>query len=141
MSFQEKSAWVMLVALFVPSFLFFYSVFSITSESGALPTPIVPALIGFTIVTVIIAVVGHIVVAVINPNEANAPKDERCKLINRKAGNLSSYVLVLGVISGLGLFLVIQDGNILFYVCFASLVLSQLFEYSLHIFFNRSVLS
>ena len=139
MSFQEKSAWVMLGALIVPSFLYFNIVIGTFSATEAIPSPTLPSLIGFTVITVIIAIIGHIVAAVSNPKDANANEDERSKLIVQKAGNISSYVFALGVITGLGMFLLFPIGSILFYICFASLVLSHLVEYSLHIYFNRTV--
>ncbi len=139
MSFQEKSAWVMLVALIVPSFLYFYLALTMFNSSATIPSPTLPSLIGFTIVTIIISIVGHIVAAIANPKDANAGEDERSKLIFQKAGNISSYIFAVGVMLGLGLYLIFPIGSILFYICFASLVLSHLVEYSLHIYFNRTV--
>ncbi|MBD1387913.1 hypothetical protein IC617_00585 [Neiella sp. HB171785] len=141
MSFQEKSAWVMLVALSCSVIFYVVSLFNLTINSGALPSPSAPALLGLAIVTVVIAIAGHIIAAVLNPKEANAPADERERLIVQKAGHLSSHVLAVGVVLALLSFLLIQDGQILFYGCFASLVLSHLAEYALHIVFNRRSLN
>lgn len=138
MSFQEKTAWVMLVALLMASVLYGNQVVSIYSADMQLPSPTLPSLIGFTVTIVIIAVIGHLIVAVATPKDASATSDERARLITQKAGYIASYVLVTGILTGLGLFLFAGDGDVLFYICFGSLILSHLADYALRILFNRT---
>ncbi len=137
MSFQEKSAWVMLVALSFAGILYVVNVVSLTLDSGTIPSPSASTLLVLTFVIVVTAIVGHIIVAATNPKEANAPEDERERLIVQRAGHLSSYILAIGVLLALVSFLVMQHGSMLFYACFASLILSQVAEYALHIILNR----
>ncbi|GLS83136.1 hypothetical protein [Paraferrimonas haliotis] len=139
MSFQEKSAWTMLVALSLAAILYAVNVISVATEVGALPSPNVPGLLTLAGVTVVIAIIGHIVMAALSPKEANAASDERERLISQKAGHWASYVLGTGVLVSLGSFLVTGNGSALFYACFASLIASHLVEYILQIVFNRRV--
>ena len=82
---------------------------------------------------VVIAVIGHIVIGILTPREANAAPDERERLIIARAGHFSGYVLGAGVLSALAGYLLTYDGNLLFYGTFASLMLAQLAEYLLQI--------
>ncbi len=70
--------------------------------------------------------------------DADAPSDEREKLIFDRAGHYSSYVLAAGVLVSLGTYLLSGNGDLLFYVVFASLVASHLAEYMLQIIFYRT---
>jgi len=138
MPFHEKSAWIMSLALLLGGALYFAAVAAMSSAAGELVPPVLPAVIVYTFLLVIVAVAGHIVAAVFAPKEANAPLDEREKRIADRAGHLSGYVLGAGVLAALGFYLFSYDGNALFYGVFASLMLSQLAEYALQIFFYRS---
>lgn len=137
MSFYEKSAWLMSIALTVCGFVYFRNVYVYSMEAGELIAPSLPLLSLFTIGVVIFAVIGHILIALISPKEAEADLDEREKSIFDKAGSLSSYVLGFGAIVGLLHFMVLQDGNVLFYIVFASLLLSHICEYVLQILYYR----
>jgi uncharacterized membrane protein len=137
MAFKEKSAWVMVIALLITGLGYVYTVSQLSVELGQLAPPLFPLLIGFTVVIVIISIIGHILAALSNPREANAPADERDQRIADKASHWSSYVLAVGVVLGLGLYLVFPSGPVLFYVVFGSLALSTLVEYGLQIYFYR----
>ncbi len=69
--------------------------------------------------------------------EANAPADEREKIIADKAGNWSGYVLALPALGALWHYSVSMDGNMLFHLIFLSLMLSQISEYVFQIFLYR----
>jgi uncharacterized membrane protein YidH (DUF202 family) len=127
----------MLAALSISAIFYVFNVFSLTFNFGTIPSPNTPALVVLTFVTVVLAIIGHILIALTTPKEANEAVDERERLIILKAGHISSYILGVGVILALALFLVIQHGSILFYTCLASLILSQLAKYILHIVLNR----
>lgn len=138
MPFHEKSAWIMSLALVVGSLFYFLPVVSSLIGAGELASPLVPRIIAFTVCLVVIAVVGHIVIAALAPKDADAPVDEREQLIFDRAGHYSSYVLGVGVLLSLGLYLLSGNGDLLFYVVFASLMASQLAEYLLQILFYRT---
>lgn len=140
MAFREKSAWIMVAALLVSGVLYGQAVLSLSADLGGLVPPNLPLVLTYTIVLVAIAVAGHVAAAISSYREADAPMDERERRIVERAAHLSSYVLGAGVVLALGLYLFTQQGHLLFYVVFASLMLSNLAEYALQILlFRRSV--
>ena len=128
----------MSAALIVGGLIYFLPVLSGWNSSGQLPSPLMPQLVAYTVCLVTIAIVGHIVITALAPREADAPVDEREKLIFDRAGHYSSYVLAAGVLVSLGTYLLSANGDLLFYVVFASLVASHLAEYLLQIVFYRT---
>lgn len=138
MPFHEKSAWIMSVSLLLGGAFYCAVVGSLSAELGRLAPPNLPTVVIYTVILTILAVVGHIIAAIAAPKEANGPLDERERRITDRAGHLSSYILGLGVLLALTAYLFSYDGNLLFYGVFASLMLSQLGEYALQIFYYRS---
>jgi len=139
MSFHEKSAWLMSVALLVGGYVYFSAVNTMSAELGALAPPILPLIVGYTAILIVIAIVGHIIIAVIKPSDADDTVDERDRVVLDRAGHWSGYVMGFGVISALGCYLFMYDGNLLFYTVFASVMLAQFAEYVLQIVFYRAV--
>ena len=137
MAFREKSAWIMFVALLIAGTCYFASVASIWQHTGRLQATL-PLLVVSTVAIVVLSIVGHVVIAIFAPKDANAPADERERLIIIRAGHYSSYVLAFGLITSLGYYLVLRDGDLLFYAAFASLMLAQITEYALTIFLYRT---
>ena len=137
MSFHEKSAWVMLIALSITTALYISSLLGLSSVAGHLIEPSLPMLIAYTIVLVVISVVGQIVIAILAPKDANSALDERDQGILVKASHWSSFILGFGVVSGLLHYLVFANGGMLFYIVFGSLVFSQIVEYMAQIFLYR----
>ena len=138
MPFHEKSAWIMSVALLLGGVFYFGAVVSAWSESGQLMSPLFPLIVIYTVFLIVIAVVGHIVIAVLAPKDANAPVDERERQIFCRAGHYSSYVFAVGVLMSLGIYLISKSGDLLFYTVFASLMVAQIAEYFFQILFYRT---
>ena len=138
MAFQEKSAWIMSLALLVGGVFYFGVVALMSSAIGKLAPPILPVVAVYTGILVLIAIVGHIVAAVLAPRDAGAPVDERDRAVTTRAGHLSGYVFGAGAILSLGFYLFSYDGDILFYGVFASLMISQLVEYGTQIYLYRT---
>lgn len=138
MPFQEKSAWVMSIALFAGAAFYFKAVVEASAALGYLAPPNVPTLVSYAVILIVIAVVGHIVITVLAPDDANEATDERERRANDRAGHLSGYVLGIGVLLALGVYLFTYDGNVMFYVLFGSLMLSQLVEYGLLVLLLRT---
>ncbi|MBT8094203.1 MAG: hypothetical protein KJP08_05275, partial [Gammaproteobacteria bacterium] len=86
---------------------------------------------------VVLAIIGHIVAVAFAPEDADEATDERERRIIDRSGHLSAYVLGAGVLFALGLYLWSYNGNLMFYALFASLMLSQLFEYVVQIALHR----
>jgi hypothetical protein len=140
MAFQEKSAWIMALTLLVTGIFYFGVVAVMSSAAGGLAPPNIPVVAVYTLFLVILAILGHIMIALLAPKDANAPTDERERRIFERASHGSGYVFGAGVIVSLGLYLVRYDGNLLFYGVFASLMLGQLSEYLAQIVLYRSTL-
>ena len=138
MAFHEKSAWLMTVTLLIGAFVYFGTVAMASSSIAGLATPALPLIALYTIVLILIAIIGHAVVAAMAPKEANAQPDERDRRIAAYASHRSGYVFGAGVITSLGLYLVSGDGDLLFYCVFASLMLGALAEYVIQIFLYRT---
>jgi len=137
MSFQEKSAWVMSLALAIGGMFYFTTVSDLSAEASQLAPPMIPVIVAYTVILVILAILGHIAIAVFSPKEANAPLDEREREIFARAGNFAGIVFGIGVITSLGMYLFSYSGDALFYSVFASLMFSQLAEYAARIFLYR----
>lgn len=138
MSFNQKSAWVMSLALIVGGLGYFGMVAAASARIGALAPPTLPAVIVYSAVLVVVAIIGHALVAMLSPTEADDRPDERERRIIERSGHLSSYVLGAGVIVALALYLFSSDGNQFFYAVFASLMLAQVAEYVLQIYFYKT---
>lgn len=137
MAFQEKSAWVMVVALLLGGMSYFAAVNGLSAELGQLAPPVLPSILRYTMILIVVAVIGNIAIAIFTPKEANAPLDEREKSIMHRASHWSGYVLGAGVLVSLGFYLISHNGDMLFYGVFASLMISQLAEYVLQIALYR----
>ena len=140
MSFQEKSAYVMVIALLLGGGLYFYEVLSQSMGLETWVSPVLPGLIQLTFTLVIISIIGHIIIAAMSPKEAEAKLDEREKQIFNRAGSFSGGFLGFVVILSLGCYLISEDGVLLFYTVFAGLIVSQLTEYMTRIFLYRTAL-
>jgi hypothetical protein len=136
MSFQEKSAWIMSIALLLSGILYLTQIMSMSSALGALAPPTIPIIIAYTITLVVVTTLGHIGIAIFAPKEANASSDERERQIVGRAAHLSSYALAASVVLCLGFYLISHDGNVLFYGVFGSLIISQLAEYAFQVHFH-----
>ncbi|MEO0548397.1 MAG: hypothetical protein AAFZ91_00645 [Pseudomonadota bacterium] len=137
MSFMEKTAWVMGGILIVAGALYFRMVIAASEALGAIAPPIIPFVVSYVVIIIIASIVLMGIVGATSPDEADAPADERERRIIDRAGHWSGYVLGFGVLVGLYQFWVREDGNLLFHICFASLMLSQIAEYALQIWFYR----
>lgn len=140
MPYQEKSAWIMSIALIAGTIAYFGLVQSLSGGTDTLASPTIPMIMKFTILVVLVAIIGHAVTAALAPSDANAPLDERERQIVVRAGHFSGYVLGFGVISALGVYLIAHNGDLLFYTVFASLLLSQIVEYLTQIVLYRTAL-
>ena len=140
MSFREKSAWIMSIALLVTGALYLRTLTGLSVDNDLLTLPILPFIIGYTIILTVIAVIGHIVIAIQSPRDANNALDEREQKIIERSGHWSGYAFAAGVFLSLGFYLLHYNGNLLFYTVFASIIVSQLIEYLIQIVLFRSVL-
>ena len=139
MSHKETSAWITLIALGIAAFSYFSFVWSQSSGLSALIAPSFPALLKYSITLIVLLVGLHILSAIVYAKEADQPMDEREKQIEIKASHHAGVVLGVLVVAAMVQYLSthIDNGNFLFYAVLASLVISQLFESLLTVFYHR----
>ncbi|HTT98840.1 MAG TPA: hypothetical protein VMF58_12380 [Rhizomicrobium sp.] len=128
MPFREKSAWISLLAYLGIYGFYFAKVGAALMRGDTDGTPFLGLFAQSVVMFVLVTIVFTVVIAVLSPRDAQAPTDEREKLIALKASSASGYVLASGVVLTIGViffgvkeFLVI---NLLFFV----LVLSEMFR-------------
>jgi hypothetical protein len=135
MSFREKSAWLMALLMIAAGLYYFHIVSAASRALGETAPPAVA--IAYVILVVAGSVVVQIVLALSSGKEANAPADERERLVRQRAGNWSGLVLATLVVASLGHFLVRADGNMLFHLVVASLIVAQVADYAFQILLLR----
>ena len=126
----------MFVGLITSSVAYAVTVFAM-SGNGVIAPPVMPTLVLFTVGLIFISILGHIIIAILSPKEANAPRDERELEIIQRASHLSGIIFSVGVLCSLMAYLVLYSGVLLFYGVFFSLIISQMSEYLLHIILHR----
>jgi hypothetical protein len=139
MPFREKSAWLMAAALSLATAVYASIVINLSHSLDQLAPPLLPLIVGFTIALAILATAGHIFIAVVAPKDAEAPADERDRAITARSGAWSSYVFATGVACALGHYLIVRDGDVLFYAVFAAWMLAQVSEYAFQIALYRNL--
>ncbi len=137
MGFREKLAWAMMVIMAGTGVLYFSWVHMQSSAMGAWAPPNIAFFIGYVVLVIILATSAGIAIAMSRPSEASPPMDERERLIlfagEVWAGRLLSVLLLLTLAD----FALGGDGNRLFHLAFASLIISQVGEYAFRIWFYR----
>ena len=137
MAFKEKSAWVMTALLTGLGIYYVYDVWQASLAASGTAAPNI-ALISFTTAMLIAgAVIAHILIAGIAPQDASAPDDERDKIVITRAGNIAGYVLGFGVFASLWHYYFLKDGNLMFHILVVSLIVAQIADYVLTIYFYR----
>lgn len=137
-SFKEKSTWISLAII---SFVFvgYFSQVYQGLISGTLDKAEVFVLfIGAAVSIIVLQIVLHIVIAALKVKDADQPGDERDRLFSMKAGNISGWVLGIGVVTiAAHTFMREPDSlwvaNLLLFAVFVSQVVS----YALQIFYYR----
>lgn len=135
MSFQVKSAWVMALLLTFAGGVYFVAVREASQALGTTAPAVI--VLSFVVLVVVGSLVTHLVLGLASPRQASAPPDERDRQLLHRAGHWSSYVLGSGVMLSLGHYLVYGDGNMLFHLTMASLIVAQIAEYGLQIVLDR----
>lgn len=100
MSFQEKSAWGMLLGILLVSLFYFPAAFRVVEHANE-PIALIALIVVGTIALVGIEVVYHTVIAASAPREANRA-DERDQLIDLKSERNSSFLLGFCLFSLIG---------------------------------------
>lgn len=127
MSFREKSAWAMALVTGVAGLWYLNKLIALAAGADATPAPL-GLLLRYVIIIVIASVVAQVTLAVMAPDEAEAPADERERRVLARAGAQAGDVLGFGLLVSMAWFLFERDGNLLFHMAFFSLIVAQIVE-------------
>jgi predicted exporter len=135
MSFREKSAWVTLSSILVVSILYFLHV---PSPFGNPPEPwIFHATAACLIAIIVIEITAHIILYLQNPKDAQAPKDERERLIELKATAIAAYVYVVGTFMAVATVHAGAHGITVGYGILLAFVIAEVVNYAMRIYYYR----
>lgn len=108
MSFREKSVWVS-TGIMIWLWSWYASIVIPGIADGTITRAETMGLfIGVTVAVVVMEVIGHIILAILSPKDANADEDERDRMIDQKADSHSAWMLGGGIIT-ICLFTLFQD--------------------------------
>ena len=138
MSFNEKSTWISLTILMMVFVGYFSQVYGGLVSGSLVKADVIGLFVGAVISIIILEIALHIVIAVLNVKDADQPGDERDRLFSMKAGNISGWVLGIGVLMiSAQTFLQELDflwvANLLLFAVF----ISQVVSYILQLFYYR----
>lgn len=139
MSFREKSAWIAFLAYGGVFGAYFFFLWQAWDPAYGQPLSIgllVAAMIAFVVIVTALTIIA----ALLNPNGANGPADEREKLIDLKAERAASYTLSAGVLLSMTGLLMGFNGFLIANVLLAGLVAAELVKAGWQIISFRGVL-
>ncbi|MEL6324986.1 MAG: hypothetical protein AAFQ84_12230 [Pseudomonadota bacterium] len=137
MSFREKTAWVMTALLTLAGGFYAWEVIGAALALNAAPPPSIKLALVYLTIVIIGAIVGNATLALNNPEDADAPADERERQIIDKAGHWSGYVVAIGAAWGAVHYWAQQDADFMFHAVVAGLMLSQIADYVFQIVLYR----
>lgn len=135
--FHEKTAWVMAAILAAGAAFYLNMVTSASRALGQTVPPVVGFVTAYVVVIMIASALFMSALAAASPRAANAPADEREKIIAVKAGNWSGYVMVVPAVGALWRYAVNMDANMLFHLVFLCLMPGQISDYVFQIVLHR----
>lgn len=83
------------------------------------------------------SIVGHIFIAAFNAEDMKEPTDERERRVLEKAGHYSGMVFGFLVVMVPVTYVFFQIGSLFFYAILGAMIIAQIVEYALQIFFLR----
>ena len=141
MSFREKSAWI----VFTTVLIVFGSYFGVMGYNVIRGVPgyahgYFPFFVVCVVVLVILQIIGHVLAALAGPTDANAPADERDRLVDMKAANIALPVLGASCLLAIGTIQFGIDTPGLANLVLLALVIGTLTEYGAKIYFFRAAI-
>ena len=129
MSFREKSAYVMLLAVLVVTVWLGSEVFDPTNTDTWLSNTREPLIIGALIILTVVSAIGHAVIAARSPEEAHEPLDERERQIVSAAQGFAYNTLIIGVLASFAMLHI--DGSLRLFAVLVSfsMLISWMVQY------------
>jgi hypothetical protein len=135
-AFREKTAWISLIIHVVIFGGYFLSLADAWDHPGRGPLG-VGMLIGAVVLLVLNAIALNAAAALGSPKEAEAPADERERMIGLKADRVAAVVLSAGVVCLIGALFMNWDGFLVANLLLAALVVSEVVKAIAQIVFFR----
>jgi hypothetical protein len=136
MSFKEKSAWIVFITTLVASITYFTALG--LSFAGYVQYARVLHLFGALVVgLIVVQIIAHIILAARAPADANAPADERERIIGWKADRVGFYTLIVGAMLAIITIHLGASAPDLGHAVLLAFVLSQLTKYGTVILLHR----
>lgn len=127
MTFQEKSTAILVGLLLLIYGWYTLDVFSMASHTPVQDIDYHPMLLGMVGLFVVLAVIAHILIFVINPNESDTP-DERDKLLRLRGDRVASLITGAGVLGAIALSMTNAAHFWIAHALLAALVLGEIFR-------------
>ena len=137
MPFREKMAWITIAAHAVVFGSYFWVLARAWDEHLGFGTSL-GLMIGAVIWLIILMVASTIVVALVSPKQANAPADERERLIGLKAQRIAAYVLCALVVCLIGALASGWNGLLAANLLLGAMVISELTKAGAQIVYYRA---
>lgn len=125
MTFQEKSAWVMVLIMTVVYGWYFAVALPKTANTPAADIDYQGTLLLMVVPLVVLAVISHIAIAAVSPKDGDA-SDERDQLIGLFGDRIEVYVLSVGALGALFLAMAELEHFWIAHAILATLVLSEI---------------
>lgn len=132
MPFREKSAWISLLAS-----LAIYGFYFVNLRGDADGVRLFGLLAGSMVLFTLVIIVLTVVAAVLAPKDANAPADERDRLIALKAMSGAYFAVATGAVAGMGAAFYGASGFWIANLLFVSLVAAELLKSAMQIVLYR----
>jgi hypothetical protein len=140
MSFREKSAWLMVGVLALTGGYYAVQTAANWIALGEAPPPSLKIALVYLVFVVIGASVAMATLGAASPKEANAPADERERIALERASHWAGWIVSVFAIIGVLQYYAQRDGDLMFQIVMAGLMISQFAEYVFQIFlFRRGV--
>lgn len=136
LSFSEKSAWVMCPALIIASVFYLGPVLGSLLEGQFVPPPGMNV-IRFIVILILLAIIGHIIAALMDVRAAEAPSDERDREVRVKVEYWSGLLFGFVTLMGLVTYFILRSGDMMFHIVFTGLILSHIISSALTILAYR----
>ncbi|MFF0865169.1 hypothetical protein ACFYUV_25685 [Nonomuraea sp. NPDC003560] len=125
MSYEEKGAWVYLVATAGAYVAYVIVILSRAGDGPLSAVPYVAPMVWAIGISIVLSIVGRIVVEIVKPSESHK-SDVRDREINRSAQHVGGVVLAASMVVPLGLTMAEADHFWIANAIYAALVLSTL---------------
>jgi heme/copper-type cytochrome/quinol oxidase subunit 2 len=137
MAYREKSAWISLLIMLAVYGYTTISLLAAQAPDADKRSEMLGVIIGATIIVVVLEIVMQSIAAARQPKEAQAPADEREKLIELKSTRIAFVVLMTGALFAVFAYYAGYDGFVVSSTAFGAVVIAQILKFASEIAYFR----